>query len=272
MLLIDKCKTERVTFAGHWEEFFAKFDLRSFDNFFDYSAGQVVSHNHNRNVVEFTLNDGPVSKTFFIKKFHSTHYKDILSAWSEFGRPVSQAAVEWNNANLLLENKIGTYIPVCFGIKNFCGFENKSFIVTEKLASIPLSEFVTRNWLSLNSTGQKQVLSAVAKFVRRIHALDVSMPDLSMWHIFVPPDNFTDQCQYSIIDLHRMTRNVSGYEKKIKDLGKLYWSMSPKYFTDEMKDFFINEYMDNMNGQTAILIKKVLRYAAVTASRRHLPY
>ncbi len=106
---------EKVVFAaGTWRKFFAKFGLESFDDFFDYSQGQTINKNTKRNVSKLAFGEGDNRKVFFRKRFFSPHVKDMIFAWRSFGRLTSQAAVEWHNANMLFENGIETYRPVCY--------------------------------------------------------------------------------------------------------------------------------------------------------------
>lgn len=260
---------DKVVFADSWERVFAKFGFESFDDFFDYSGGKMVNRNRKRNVTILTLGDGADAKTFFMKRFHSPHYKDMLSAWYHFGQPISQAAVEWNNAHLLLSHGIGTYQPVCFGEQKRWGLEKKSFFITEKLNSTEFVEFISQSWQSLKRIQQQKIVTAIAKLIRRIHDRNIVLPDLSVWHIFISEDCLSGQFQLSIIDLHRMRQNVQNQSKRIKDLGKFSWSMSGKYFDDELKDLFLIAYMrDNWQGNKAVSAKKVQECAAVIAKRR----
>lgn len=262
---------DKIVFADSWDGFFAKFNLKSFDDFFDYSGGKTIDKNNKRNVKILTLGDGPDLKTFFIKRFHDPHYKDMLIAWYKFGQPTSQAAVEWNNAHLLLSHGIGTYLPVCFGEQKRWGLEKKSLFVTEKLNSTELVEFISRRWWELGQIQQQKIVTAVAKWIRRIHDLNIILPDLCVWHVFIHEDCLNGQCQLSIIDLHRMTQNVQNQNKRIKDLGKFYWSMSEKYFDNELKNLFLNTYMsDNWQGSKVGFAKKVQKRAAVIAKRQKL--
>jgi hypothetical protein len=259
----------KVVFADSWDVFFDKFDFKSFDDFFDYSGGKIINKNNKRNVSVLTLGDGPDLKTFFIKRFHDPHYKDMLSAWYKFGQLTSQAAVEWNNAHLLLSHGIGTYQPVCFGEQKRWGLEKRSFFVTEKLNSTEFVEFILRRWRELGQIQREKIVTAIAKLIRRIHDLNIVLPDMAVWHIFISEDHLNGQCQLSVIDLHRMNRNVQNQTKKIKDLGKFYWSMSEKYFDNELKNLFLDAYMsDNWPGSKTGFAKKVRKCAAVIAKRR----
>ena len=59
--------------------------------------------------------------------------------------------------------------------------------------------------------------------------------------------------------------------EKIGDLGKLYWSLSGEYFDDELKLLLLATYAgDSRPDNKDRIVRKVLRQAAVTDSRRKL--
>jgi tRNA A-37 threonylcarbamoyl transferase component Bud32 len=130
-------------------------------------------------------------------------------------------------------------------------------------------EFILQRWRELGQIQREKIIIAIAKLIRRIHNLNIVLPDLAVWHIFISEDHLNGQCQLSVIDLHRMTQNVQSQTKKIKDLGKFFWSMSEKYFDNELKNLFLDAYMsDNWRGSKADFAKKVRKRAAVIAKRR----
>ena len=187
------------------------------------------------------------------------------------GHFCSQAAYEWHNAKLLLDNGIKTYRPVCYGEQIKCGVERKSFLITEKLRSQCFTDFVARNWSPLARSQKEKILFSLAKLIRRVHDLNIGMPDLFLWHIFIREDFSSEDYQLSIIDLDRMSQNIKNRNKKVKDLGKLLWSMSPKYFDDELKHFFVCAYMgDDWMGSKAALARRIRRRVNVISRRRKL--
>lgn len=263
--------TGEVVFADTWDIFFDKFGFKSFDDFFEYSEGKIINKNNKRDVTVLTLGDGPDQKTFFIKRFRDPHYKDMFAVWYKFGRPISQAAVEWNNANVLLSHGIGTYQPVCFGEQKRWGMEKRSFFVTEKLNATEFVEFILERWRQLEQIQRQRIVTAIAKLIRRTHDLNIVLPDLAVWHIFISDDHLYGQCQLSIIDLHRMSQNVQSQTKKIRDLGRFYWSMSDEYFDNELKNLLIDAYMgDNWPGSKASFAQKVKKRVAVIAKRQEI--
>ena len=169
---------ENISFADSWEQYFQRFGLTAFDDFYQHCGTSTVGRNTRRSVQKFTLGDDANRKVFFVKKFHNPQLKDKISAVYNFGWPASQARVEWDNAWYLLNNGIGTYKPVCVGERSRMGIERDSFIVTEELESVCFVDFVIEKWLLLEYSVRKEMIVAVAKLVRAVHEIGISLPDL----------------------------------------------------------------------------------------------
>ena len=60
-----------VTFAKDWQAVFKRFDLETFQDFFEYSKGSLVNKNTKRDVLAFSLPLEDGNKEFFMKRFGS---------------------------------------------------------------------------------------------------------------------------------------------------------------------------------------------------------
>ena len=260
---------QRIVCENSWRQFFAEFGLKSFDDFFRYSTIETVGNNDKRSVVTFSLGSGS-QKHFFMKRFLHPHFKDMFFTWRSFGRLCSQAQCEWENAKLLLDNGIETYRPICYGEETKWGIESKSFIVTEKLKGQSLTDFVRQEWHNLQRQQKEKIIAGLAAFVRRIHALNVSLPDLYVWHIFIKAGQTSDEWDFAVIDLHRMSHNVTNKNKQIKNLGRLHHSMVDSYFDERLKQLFIESYAgDDWAGDINTLTTQVKKYSRVVSAKRN---
>ena len=264
---------QRIVFANSWSEFFAEFDLKSFDDFFENLPAKTIGINKKRNVVTFSLGPNSHKKKFFMKRFSHPHFKDMLFSFRNIGRPCSQARYEWENTRLLLESGIETYRPVCFGEKIKWGIENNSFLVTEELQSQCLTDFIRQNWHSFQQQQKEKIITGLAAFVRKIHSSNISLPDFYVWHIYIT-ENAGGEYDYAVIDLHRMSRNVTSRSRKIKNLGRLHHSMLDSYFDEELKQLFVKSYAaDSRDVDVTKLLAQVKRYSdAVSAKRKPIQY
>ncbi len=250
--------TDQLVFADTSQEYFGRCGLRTFAQFFE-AKGLVVNKNKRRDVARLTL-DGPPPRTVFMKRFHQPHLKDALAGLRRFGRLMSQAAIEWNNANQLLQNGIGTYKPLCYGEQVVCGFERRSFLITEQLDSACLLDLVLDRWQDLDRPARENLVIEMANLACRIHALNISLPDLSVWHLFTPAATFGRQYEFSVIDLHRMMQNGRRMSRRIRDLGKLRWSMATRCFDDSLKDLLVSTYAAGARMDPGPFARAVMRY------------
>ncbi|MCK4785087.1 MAG: hypothetical protein KAV87_15155 [Desulfobacteraceae bacterium] len=268
---------DKIVFSENYQEFFAYQGLESFDNFYNYSAGPIINKNTKRNVQVLTFSSGDKSKTFYMKRFHELHLKDIFFTMTNFGKLCSQAAFEWHNAKNLLSNGLQTYKPACYGMRTILGIERKSFFITSELQSVCLTDFVKQNWPKLTRPQKEKIIVSLARTIRKIHNAKISLPDLYVWHIFI--DEKTDplgnaQYEFAFIDLHRMKNNVSNISEYIKNLARLDHSMLEDYFDENLKKLFIESYAgSDWPEDITTLAGKIKKHSdRISARRNQKPY
>jgi len=262
---------EKVFFEEGYKDIFVAAGLESFSDFLDFDGGQIVNKNSRRQVIKFSLDDNGTSREFFLKCFFTPQLKDIFFVCRNLGKLGTQAQLEWQTTRVLNENGVGTYKMACFGEKRSWGIERASFFVTEKIDAAELPEYVSQNWPQMNEKEKLSMLCDLGKTVKRIHTAKLSLPDLYLWHFFVTADE-AGRFDFSVIDLHRAKHNITSRSERIKNLGRLYFSMSDKYFTAEHKYQLVKSYADaGYEFITEKLLHQVRSYADVIAKRRRLP-
>jgi len=259
---------DRIVFADSWEHYFAQLGLKEFDDFYDYVDTTEVNKNHRRNVQRLTFCGDTDCRTFFMKRFQNPHFKDMLAARRICGSRTTQAGVEWHNARHLLANHITTYEPVCMGERTRWGIERNSFFITRELEAICLRDFVIDNWRSLDRRQQENILMTVGKLVRALQKLDIAFPDLYIWHLFLHGKNLSNNCQLSIIDLHRMSAGVHSQRRKARDLSRLCWSMVPDYFDEDHKQLLLDTCLEAFSPSQRKGLKAVIERYEATLNRR----
>jgi hypothetical protein len=82
-----KIKTT-IHFAETWREFFEKYNMKSYDDFFlrfdrGYHGDETKSRKNKSDVQMFTVGDNET--TFFLKRFYNPGYKNTIRAWMQYG-------------------------------------------------------------------------------------------------------------------------------------------------------------------------------------------
>lgn len=265
---------EKIAFKDPWQNFFQAASFRRFDDFFDRFEGEQINKNTKRSVLVRTFEDTPKPRTFFMKRFFDPHYKDMVFALWNWGSLCSQGQLEWNCANYLMNHGIKTYQPVCYGhIKRF-GLERKSFLLTEKLNGECLMDFVAQRWRSMDQNQQTELLRQLGQFCQKIHSLQVSLPDLYIYHIFIEP-NPQGGYTFSVIDLHRMSIRVPRWRMlscRIENLARLAFTMREEYFTLSQRTQLIKDSLTDLShDKIDQIVTKVFRRSEQIGKRRKPP-
>jgi hypothetical protein len=259
---------DTVIIENSWRQCFDRIGLQTFDDFYDYVDSETVGKNDRRTVQRLALGNAGDGKTLYMKRFDRPHFKDMLAATRQVGHPASQAGIEWRNARYLLNHGVDTYRPVCMGWRSRLGIELQSFFVSEELDGMCLLDFVIDRWHGLDRDVQDRIIVAMAALARRAHALNISLPDLQVWHFFIHPDNMAGACPLAVIDLHRMTQGVRSRRRKARDMSRLCWSMLAEYFDEGHKELLLSTYLQDLSqSQAETLISVIKRYETVLNNR-----
>jgi len=147
------------------------------------------------------------------------------------------------------------------------GFERRSFLVTQEVEGVCMVDFLDRQWGDVGRTEKERVVVELARLARRLHDVNVSLPDLYIWHIFIQPDPGGSGCALSVIDLHRMIAKARTASERFKSLARLHWSMSSRYFDDDLKDRLISAYAENSRVDLDRLTQSIRRNARTLEKR-----
>lgn len=239
---------EKISFADGWESIFDENGLKSFNDFYDYRDKTCLNRNRKRNVSVLRLKVSGKERVFYMKRFYHPHLKDTLFAMVNSGRLCSQADYEQENMRLLTQYDIPSCNPVCFG-EQFClGLERRSFLITEELPGPCLTDFLAQNRQNLYRSEKEQIITSIANLVRKIHTVKINLPDLYVWHFFLMRSR-GGHYDFAVIDLNRMKRNCTSENERIKNLGRLWFSMTDKHFDTRMHRFLVKQYLGNVSDE-----------------------
>lgn len=267
---------KRIEFDPKYQEIFNQNGLNAFDDFIDYSIGQMINRNKKRNVsiLRFPSKNG--QHVFFMKRFFSPHLKDMLFTVRNFGELCSQAELELRYTRILLDNGIETYHPVCWGAETFFGIERRSFFVTEKIHGQSLAEFLFDHWNAFDMLQREKLIAELAVFFRSLHKAHLNLPDSYLWHLFlIEPIDAAKPYKFAIIDLHRMSINDSSADHAARNLGTFFFSMPDEWFDNHLRDLFLHVYLD-LSDQNPIrkhtgFLEAVRKREQIVMTRRKKP-
>jgi hypothetical protein len=259
---------EKIYFADNWQQILAKNGLKSFNDCYHKDNKVYVNRNHRRNVSLIRLKTDNGEKKFYLKRFRHSHLKDILFTFLNTGKFMSQAAYEWSNIKLLAKHNIGVPTCVCYGEEIRLGLERKSFLITEELPMQCFAQFITNNWQSLAQNEKEKIVTSLAKTIKKIHKIGISLPDLYVWHIYIEKKENGDY-HFAFLDFNRMKRNAYGQNERIENLGRLHYSMKENYFDKSLRLLFLETYAEKMKAKDLqALIRRVKRYSKKYKARK----
>ncbi|MBT3278304.1 MAG: hypothetical protein HN909_00025 [Phycisphaerales bacterium] len=253
--------------SSRFEALFQREGLIGFDAWYTTDRGSLLQRSSRRDVSILTFDDEGTERTFFLKRFHRPHIKDMWFAFQNSLRIMSQAEFERSNSDLLRTLGVGSLRPVMVGSRFLGAIERCSILLTEQLESIQLPEYVITHWDTMPPERRQVLLRAMGKTVRKLHNGRVSFPDLYAWHFFVREQG--DSFDFDLIDLHRMGRRMlfPGY---IPDnLGTLLFSMPQSIFTLDDTSAILDGYFEgDPSSRRAALMPAIHRQTMKLLRRR----
>lgn len=263
---------ETVILKPGRESFFESQGFRTFEDFFEYAQGETINRNTKRSVTIMKLVDDGRQKTFFMKRFFKPHFKDMLFTVRSFGKLCSQAELEWRNANMLLDNGIETYHPVCYGYRSICGIERQSFFITEEINGVCLLDYLQQSWNRLEGDERRKLVINLAAFFRKIHHARLSLPDAYIWHVYrVANSTSPEGYQLAMIDLHRMQIRTRGHQQAAMNLGRFLYSLPEGFMDKALETLFMESYLAGFKGNRQRFTNSVKHWHAKISARRGKP-
>ena len=247
---------------------FQREGLVGFDAWYASDRGKVIDSNSHRDVAVLHLDDEGRERTFFLKRFHKPHFKDMWFAFRNCLKLTSQAEFERSNADLLRSLGVGSFRPVVVGASFACGLvERCSVLVTEKLESVQLPDYVTEHWPAMSDEKKRVFLEAMGKTARRVHNGPVHFPDLYSWHYFVREQG--EGFDFDLIDLHRMARRMVFPQYFSENLGALLFSMPESLFSpDDISAILDGYFADDKSERRAAMLPKIQARAKKLRKRK----
>ncbi len=232
---------------------FKRLGLENMDDVFSFSGGKNLTKDNLASFRQRIMFDTDNPKAvLFLKRYQSVPKSAQLKNWIIRGKRLSMMACDRQPAENIKKLGINTPKIIAFGEQWQGLFENKSFIVTEKIPdSASLEEKLPASFVK----NRKKFIESLAAFVRKFHDTGFRHRDLYFCHIFC-----NSQGQWTLIDLNRVFKPLFFSRKYlIKDLAQLYYSSPGKFFTktDRLRFFLAYLQKNRLSINDKFVIKKI---------------
>ncbi len=259
-----------MTAAGEFAEPLAALGLDTLEGVFDYSGAGYLRTHANRDNFHIVFEKAGRHVDLYLKRHRGFELKEALKLLMAREPMTSAGRREWEN--LLRLQRLGIQAPrrVAFGEKRLLGFERRSFVITEAIASaVPLDEYLGSLQGDQAQRGaallvKRALLWDLGEIVRRLHGAGLTHMDLYLSH-FLVREKADGDMEIFLIDLQRMARRWL-FKRRwiIKDLAALLYSARDVGLSKTDFGRFFSAYFD---GTPSRAQKRLLRAALGRASR-----
>jgi len=221
--------------------------LNSIDAVFSFNQAKNLSKKNlarfrSRLQFEVTSPINSIPVTLYLKRYDNPPIWNQIKNWLASHGRKSYSSIEFETAQQLTEAGINTPKTIAHGTQWKTFFEERSFIITEKIPDAEALERKLPDYFNGTDTVEnlkqrREFTARLARFIRKFHETNFRHRDLYLSHIF-----YSDDGTFYLIDLARAFQPfVFSKRFQIKDIAQTYYSSPGKYFsrTDRMR-FYIN--------------------------------
>jgi len=210
-----------------------------------------------RERLRLELNDADGSaKILFLKRYRSPPARAQCHRIIEGSPRHSTAWIEWYWVNRLMRDGVATMLPVAFAESMHRGCERASVIVTEAVPGQSLESWAHGRQKQCDIAG----ISALARFIRRFHAMGYVHRDLYLSHVFYDDRHAGEEC-FRLIDLQRLMRPRLWRSRwVVKDLASLNYSCPERVASSSARLRFLRAYMgvDRIGSGHRRMIRRII--------------
>ena len=257
----------RLLVQKRWAKLFSREGLLSFQDFMTIQKGEILGQRANRVRMRIELDSPEGQKVFYLKRYHRPPWTGRLAI--ALGLVVSsRGRQELTNICRLQEAGLATVAAAAVGE---AGTRDGSFILLEELSGYqPLHEFL-KNFLAEPERpevllGKWELITAVARYVRRLHAAGMDHRDLYLCHFFLHPEQPAQSLR--LIDLQRIKKSRWLRQRHgfVKDLAALNYSADHPEISRADRLRFVLEYL----GRSQLDWRDRLLLRAVSSKTRRI--
>jgi tRNA A-37 threonylcarbamoyl transferase component Bud32 len=243
-----------------------------FVRFADYvhaDRGEEINAHGRRRVRRLTLGKTDDAGTFYLKTFGPGKCTRALRRLWHRRRVETLARREFKMVEAFREAGLGVPEAVAMGERRLLGFDRAAFLLTAELPGARALDDVLHEGVA--TVQRRALFSAVAAYVRRMHAAGLVHRDLFAKHVLVTPMRDA-RWDVATIDLQRASKHDAPSPRaRGRDLAALLVSLPPGVTTPRERLRFWHDYTGARSTDAPgrrFLAKHVLPQAAKLSRRR----
>ena len=251
----------RLLVQKRWQDLFSREGLESFQDFMTVKKGEILGQRAGRVRMRIKLDSPEGQKVFYLKRYHRPRWFRRLAIVLGLSR--SKGRQELTNIFHLEKAGLATVAAAAVGE---AGPKEGSFILVEELNGYqPLHEFLNDFMAAPERPkvlrGKRELIRAVAQYVRKMHAAGMDHRDLYLCHFFLRPEQPAQSLR--LIDLQRIkkSRGLRRRHGFVKDLAALNYSADHTAITRTDRLRFALEYLgrQHLSWRDRLLLRSVFR-------------
>ncbi len=227
---------------------------------------------------------------YFVKIHQGIGWQECLKSYVRLQKPVVGAQTEFYALQRMATAHLNSLTVVAAGWEGNNPVSQVSFLVTKALIGMENLEILLDAWDTYCPTmkQQYQLVKAVARLIRDMHAIGINHRDLYSCHLVakVKPQSFIidfEDLQIAVLDLHRaQLRNAVPERWKVKDVGSLLFStlntrltkrhwlcFMREYTQQSLRDILPQKFWQKVRRRALQLQRKALRNKLTIAGKRY---
>ena len=252
----------RLLVQQRWVELLSREGLGSFRDFMSTDKGQILGQRADRVRMRIELDNAEGKKVFYLKRYNrSGCIRRLFMSLGVCSR--SKGRRELTNICRMQKASLATLVVAAVGES---GVNEGSFILVEELSGCqPLHEFMASFLANSDQAkmlrGKRELIRALAKYVKKLHAAGLDHRDLYLCHFFVRPEEPVQSLR--LIDLQRIRRSWGLQQRHgfIKDLAALNYSADHRDISRTDRFRFALEYFGTHrpNLRQRLFLRAVVR-------------
>jgi len=241
---------------------FKELGINNIETVFSFGSGKNLAKANLakfRSRIEFEISN-PKTK-LFLKRYDHANPATQIKNWFDCKAKRSLGFTEFHAIEDLRKSGIDTAKAITYGESFSWVFENRSFMITEKIPDAESLERSVPEYFKDRSgekilEKQRVFIKKLADFVRKFHKTGYRHRDLYFCHIF-----HDGNYKFYLIDLARAFKPaIFGERFRIKDIAQLCYSAPNKYFSKTDRLRFYHQYtkQKKLKEKDKKFIRKVL--------------